>query len=717
MAIHSYYFNSRIVNGEHDRTYNAEEMCEYFKGIISNGVLANPSNNLQVTATNGMNILIKAGEGWISGHKILLDADETLTLEAADTALNRIDRVVFALNRTERLMQIYIKKGTLSSTPVAPELINTDNLVELSLATIKVNKNVSGITQSLITDTRYDTNVCGIVHSLIEQLDTSTTFAQYDDAFNTWFTSLKEDLVSNTVFIEKRAVYTTSVENEKTIAIPDSLSYGDALDVLHVYLNGFRLIEGIEYTKTDTSIIFTNALSKAGTPVEITNWKTMGSDDVQSVVAVVSSLQTKMTQIQKYRYDCTGTNDNVNINNLLANFYDGTGEFAGANSYGQLRLEVHGTINLGDASNYISTTNCKGFIALEKSSNKRVILDLSNANIVATLTKDKGINAIIDILSSNFTIINPKITATLTGNEISIIKTDGDVEGGHILVTNNDAKSIIGVECVSTNTNQTINNTYVWMNATGTTSNANNIYGFVGREEETETEMPVKFINCTARISAATNTYYILRAFKGFGIYDTCFAYCYNVSHGEYAITTGFEGGGIYNNCSSMVTGNRLTAAFSGFGIYNNCKAHAASSTTNSTNAVGYHINGEATNCEGIGRNVGNGSGYGFLLGDNTKPLKLVNCRAYGYCASGQSSNSNVFAHGIVADAITNYTLICIGCECPTNARQYLTQKGSILLKGTSSGVNASLIGNVVYSAIKKHTGSNVSESGTIVVA
>lgn len=715
MALYSYYFNSRLVDGVHDRNYSAEDFCEYLRGIISDGILANPSNNMQVTANNGLDILVKAGEGWISGHKILLDADYPLTINAADTALNRIDRVVFALNKTDRLMQIYIKTGELATNPVAPALENSESLIELSLATIRVDKNTTAITQALITDTRYSAD-CGIVHSLIEQLDTSTAFAQYDNAFNTWFNSLKEDLVSNTIFIEKKSVYTTSVANTTTIAIPTELLYGDALDVLHVYVNGFRLVEGVQYTKTDTTITFTPAISAIGTKIEITNWKTMGSDNVQSAIETITNLESKMANIQKYRYDCTGSKDNETISYLIGNFYDGTGKFTGVSSQAQLKLSVYGTININDATNIISTTNCKGFIAAEKTSNRKVILDLSNADIVCTLTTNKNVNAIIDVISSNFEVLNPKINAVVTDNALSIIRTSGDVKGGYITVTNNGANAIIGIECTSTNATQRISDTQYSISATNTESAANNLVGFACRETDTDNQKEVEFVNCTARMSASANTYYSLRGFKGYGIFENCFAYCYNTSQEEYALTYGFDGGGRYTDCSAIVTGNRITRGFSGIGKYTACKSHAASNTTQSAACVGFYINGEATNCEGIGRNAGNGSGYGFLFGtSDNKVLKLVNCKGYGYCGTGQSSNADIFAHGISVSSNAENSLVCIACECPSNPRQYLVQKGSILAQGSTSGANASFVGNIVYQAIVKHSGTNATETGTII--
>ena len=58
---------------------------------------------------------------------------------------------------------------------------------------VRVNKRATYITQSNITDER-NTNLCGFVHGLIDQIDTEDLFLQYDNAFNGWFEEIKDQL-------------------------------------------------------------------------------------------------------------------------------------------------------------------------------------------------------------------------------------------------------------------------------------------------------------------------------------------------------------------------------------------------------------------------------------------------------------------------------------------------------------------------------------------
>ena len=52
------------ING--DRTYNADDISNYFLKLISNGVFATPSTSMQVQAATGMNVNVAAGWGFIN---------------------------------------------------------------------------------------------------------------------------------------------------------------------------------------------------------------------------------------------------------------------------------------------------------------------------------------------------------------------------------------------------------------------------------------------------------------------------------------------------------------------------------------------------------------------------------------------------------------------------------------------------------------------------
>ena len=180
MAIRSGFFNS--VSG--DRRYLAGNFAEYFSTFIGNGVFPNPSSGLQVISNGGLNLSVKAGKGWINGYYLFNDSDYELTLDGSDSVLSRIDRVIMRLSLNSREIEIRVKKGTYSGSPIAQPLTRDSDFYELALADINVNSGILGFSQSNITDQRMNSALCGIVQGTVNQVDTTTIYNQYEDWFN-----------------------------------------------------------------------------------------------------------------------------------------------------------------------------------------------------------------------------------------------------------------------------------------------------------------------------------------------------------------------------------------------------------------------------------------------------------------------------------------------------------------------------------------------------
>ncbi|GEM_PF-558166 len=191
----SSFFNA-VLNGEvYDRVYMAEDYARYFGSFIGNGVFPTPSTNLQVVADGTtMDIILKAGKGWLNGYFYDLTDDLTLNVAVADGVLNRIDRVVLRLDFINREIKAYVKKGIFASSPVAPSLVRNADTYELGIADIKVNKGVTKIVQADITDLRQNNNYCGLVAGVVQQIDTTNLFAQFQSTFDLWFEHVKGQL-------------------------------------------------------------------------------------------------------------------------------------------------------------------------------------------------------------------------------------------------------------------------------------------------------------------------------------------------------------------------------------------------------------------------------------------------------------------------------------------------------------------------------------------
>ena len=283
-----------------DRKYGASDIGEYFLKLISNGVFATPANAMQAKATTpaSMNVNVTAGWAFINCKYLHNTSNYTLTVTAADQVLPRIDRVVMQMNPdvNTRACSIYVKAGTAAAEPTPPSLTRvTGGTWELSLAQIYVAGGASSITQSAITDERANTSVCGYVTGLIDQIDTTDLFAQYDAAFeekdkevNEWFDAVREEVYSATNTVRKytRTAQTTGTN---TTIMPIGIAAYTSNDILNVYVNGIRLCEDTEYTVSGSNVTFTTALDVSGTPVTFEVIKSIDSTDVTTALNYVET--------------------------------------------------------------------------------------------------------------------------------------------------------------------------------------------------------------------------------------------------------------------------------------------------------------------------------------------------------------------------------------------------------------------------------------------
>lgn len=286
MAIKSGFFNS--VNG--DRLYDADDIGNYFEGLISNGVFENVENRLVVTAGDGMSVNVATGRAFINCHWLKNDAILNLVLDSADVQYKRIDRIVVRLDISdnERAMNIYVLKGTNAFNPIAPVLTRDETVYEICLADILINPNVSSITQSNITDQRTNTSVCGFVTGLIDQVDTTDLFIQYQDEFQSYYDrvttefdaymeqkkaaveSWYNDLIASSNVNVNLVKYQNSVTSmQETDAFSIGIPEYTEKDILLVHINGVLFVEGQEYSVTgegeNAQIKLTNSITADNT--------------------------------------------------------------------------------------------------------------------------------------------------------------------------------------------------------------------------------------------------------------------------------------------------------------------------------------------------------------------------------------------------------------------------------------------------------------------
>lgn len=268
------YFNS----SGGDRKYNADQMSEYFDGLITNGVYEDVGQALIVkVGTEAMTVTVGSGRAIIDCKWLKNDSMLSLAITPANALLPRYTAVIVRLDTANRLMEITTKDGTPAATPAQPTI--ADN--ELALAMVYVRAGATTISQADITDTRASAN-CGWITGLIEQVDTSELWLQWQAAyqayydamragFEEWMESLTDELNVNTYIRVYRKHYVLSTGQSTDIAL-DMTGYSyAAADVILVFINGLIGVEGTDYTIVSNGGVYAirPAVTAIGTNVDI----------------------------------------------------------------------------------------------------------------------------------------------------------------------------------------------------------------------------------------------------------------------------------------------------------------------------------------------------------------------------------------------------------------------------------------------------------------
>lgn len=330
MAITYGFFNAiKQSDGTYDRTYNADQMSTYFEGLVSDGVYESVDDAMQVLAGTGMQVQVGAGRAIIDSKWIKNTAAYPLIINAAHVTLNRYTAIIIRLDLSARTIVITTKDGENATTPVKPVITNSETIKELCLAYVYVGRGVTAITQANIEDARPDNNVCGWVTSIVQQVDTSKLFLQWQTAyeefykqmqswqneqetgfsgwqneqetefsdwqqqqetgfsnwetsqkaaFDAWFSALTDQLNVNTYVKKYHKVVKTGQKNRVFPLDMSGYTYV-ASDVLFINVNGVMLVEDYDYV-----------LDTSKTPVEIHTNADLDAENILEITVLKSKI-------------------------------------------------------------------------------------------------------------------------------------------------------------------------------------------------------------------------------------------------------------------------------------------------------------------------------------------------------------------------------------------------------------------------------------------
>lgn len=246
MAEKSGFFNARETEGgTYDREYDAEQFAEYFANFISNGVYANPANQLKVVFDDSPSkpfvVVVRKGKAYIDGYWYELTEDMEITIPVNTKSYAIKDVVCCTLDKTERKVSIVLKEDVINDYPA-----NNNTQHDLVLSTLLVQPNASKLNAEDIADKRPDKTYCGFVTGVVDQIDTTELFRQYDEAFKTWFNEIKDQLSTDAAGNLQKQIGLLS--NLKTI-VKDSIV--NAINSLYDSIVG-KTLKTLDEVKSNT---------------------------------------------------------------------------------------------------------------------------------------------------------------------------------------------------------------------------------------------------------------------------------------------------------------------------------------------------------------------------------------------------------------------------------------------------------------------------------
>ena len=273
MAFTYGFYNSK----NKDRRYNADQMSQLFDGILNDGVFNKVGELMMVVPGTGLQVLVKSGRAWFNSTWSYNDAAYPLNLSTPDVAVPRIDAVVLEVDHTEtvRRNRLLVVKGTASSNPEKPTLVNTDLIHQHPLAYVTLQPGAQSISAGDI-EIMVGKDECPFVTGILQTASLEDLYEDWDNQFSTWFEDIKSQLDGDVA---------TNLLNEinKRVKIADKASTSEVTvgtnDTKWVTPKGVAAIAGKVKDSSSGSLISTRSilsmLGLASFRPDVTTYPTM----------------------------------------------------------------------------------------------------------------------------------------------------------------------------------------------------------------------------------------------------------------------------------------------------------------------------------------------------------------------------------------------------------------------------------------------------------
>ena len=385
----------------YDRPFNADDISDFLSvtwetGICKTNTVNAEPQGLKVLAASGLTINVNAGRCAIKGKAGINPAIETLTVSTNGTTANRYDYVVLKYdnNVSARNITIELRAGT-STMPTVSSLTRNEKVYELMLAYITVAPSATSITQSNITDTRGNKELCP------------------------WFTPVKgyDDYYDAIIQAHESTVTLSSITNIAVTNLPSKL-YNERYSLIDVYTNGIKEAKSA-YTASVSGgyiVITFNSQKAANTTVMVTLDNFIDGEGMVTALAQYTQLLQDVSDLKaagEYNYICNGVNDNILISNIVKAYLQG------GTDYGSMRLNIIGNIGMSAAVKGTgATTNPYMWFDFNAQSNRNLVVDFSRCGQIAPPIANGSYNYIFT--TYNATIKGATVTASNTATDTVI---------------------------------------------------------------------------------------------------------------------------------------------------------------------------------------------------------------------------------------------------------------------------------------------------------
>lgn len=286
----------------YDRPYTAEELREVYETFFSNGVFLDTDRAFQVVQADGMTVDVVPGKCHIKGTVGYEKFERRLAFQASSSQ-DRIDTVVLRwdANIESRSIDLYVKEGIPSPSPVRPELTRDESIYELGLCDVFIPKYTEAIDQERITDTRLETDRCGVVVPFAE-IDTTTFYLQLQAAVDR-AVQLAQDALDETIAGKLQSqIDALNEQIEEKMAELEGLS--GKLDSILLAISEVKTIANNAYTAAN------NANTNASTA------STRANTAITNIATLQSKVQTmNNTNLKAIPSWCLSDRALTNINN------------------------------------------------------------------------------------------------------------------------------------------------------------------------------------------------------------------------------------------------------------------------------------------------------------------------------------------------------------------------------------------------------------------